>query len=383
VATDENDISRLQTEVQALRGTVGRLEQRVHALEAEGRATPVLKPAPQSSVESRFGLKILNRVGALTLAIGIIFFFKYAVDLSWMGPKSNVALGILAGCALLAASAWLNLREQRLFAQGIAGCGLATLYISIYAAFFFYKLIPQPAAFIALLAICAFAVRFSLRDRTAVIAALGFLGGMLTPLLLHGGGAGSWLDLPYLFVIDATCVVIAMRQRWPVLIPLMGTSAITFVWLMVDASHRGWFAWFGFALAALHLWGAMRKERSSPVHDVLYFTGHGCFALAALSALEVLIRYAVSAGDQGSVLSELGSVFLGVYGVAALVYGVTKKSPANRTLGLVLLGLVIAKLYVWDVWFLERLYRMTAFIALGVLLLGASYAYSRWRSKPG
>jgi uncharacterized membrane protein len=98
--------------------------------------------------------------------------------------------------------------------------------------------------------------------------------------------------------------------------------------------------------------------------------------------MQIWTTYAVSAADQGSVLSELSSFFLGVYGVAVLIFGVARKSATNRTLGLVLLGLVIAKLYIWDVWFLERLYRMTAFIALGILLLGASYAYSLWRSKP-
>lgn len=318
MAVEEDEIGRLQAEVQALRSQVSHLELRVGALEGQPRAASASTPSARSVVESRVGLKILNRVGALTLAIGILFFFKYAVDLSWMGPKLNVSLGILAGCGLLAASAYLNRRGQKLFAQGIAGCGLATLYISIYAAFFFYKLIPKPAAFLALLGICAFAIRFSLRDRTAVLAAFGFLGGMLTLLLLHGSGTASWLDLPYLFVIDLTCVVIAMRQRWPVLIPLMGTSAIIFAWMMVGASHRGWFAWFGFALAALHIAGALWKERSGPVHDVLYFTGHGCFALAVLRALDVLVRYAVSVGNQESVFSELGSVFLGVYGVATL-----------------------------------------------------------------
>jgi uncharacterized membrane protein len=188
--------------------------------------------------------------------------------------------------------------------------------------------------------------------------------------------------LPYLFLIDLTCVVIAMRQQWPLLIPLMGTSAMAFAWMLVDARHLGWFAWFALAMAALHIGGAFRTERSGLVHDILYFTGHGCFALSVLSALEIWTTHAVSAADQGSVLSELGSFFLGVYGVAALIYGVARKSATNRTLGLVLLGLVIAKLYIWDVWFLVRLYRMTAFIALGILLLGASYTYSRWRAKP-
>jgi uncharacterized membrane protein len=166
------------------------------------------------------------------------------------------------------------------------------------------------------------------------------------------------------------------------LIPLMGASAMAFAWILVDARHPGWFAWFGLAMTVLHIGGAFRTERSGLLHDTLYFTGHGCFALSVLSAMQIWTTHAISAADQGSVLSELSSFFLGVYGVAVLIYGVARKSATNRTLGLVLLGLVIAKLYIWDVWFLERLYRMTAFIALGILLLGASYAYSLWRSKP-
>ena len=62
-------------------------------------------------------------------------------------------------------------------------------------------------------------------------------------------------------------------------------------------------------------------------------------------------------------------------------YGVLRRSSVNRVLGLVLLGFVIAKLYVWDIWFLTRFYRITAFLALGVLLLVASYIYSRFKLR--
>ena len=48
-------------------------------------------------------------------------------------------------------------------------------------------------------------------------------------------------------------------------------------------------------------------------------------------------------------------------------------------LGLALVALVIAKLYLLDVWVLGRLFRITAFLALGVLLLALSYLYSRLR----
>lgn len=388
---DDDERRRLQLEVQTLRYQVARLERRIDALESAGRAAaapqsnlaPPVAVSSRADVESRFGLTVINRVGALTLVIGIIFFFKYAVDLSWIGPAENVGLGVLVGVALLGISAWLHHREQRVFSQGIAGCGLATLYISVYAAFSYYKLIGEPAAFVALLGVCACAIFLSLRYRTAAIAALGFLGGLLTPVLLHGSEADLWFDLPYLFLIDLTCIVIAIRQRWPVLVPLIGISTMAFAWIPVNAKHPEWFAWFALAMAALHMAAAIGKERRGSVRDVVYFTGHGCFALSVLSAMGLWTEHAVAPVDQGSVLSELGSFFLGIYGVGALIYGVARKSPTNRTLGLVLLGLVISKLYVWDVWFLVRLYRMTAFIALGVLLLGASYAYSRWRSRLG
>jgi uncharacterized membrane protein len=48
-----------------------------------------------------------------------------------------------------------------------------------------------------------------------------------------------------------------------------------------------------------------------------------------------------------------------------------------------LLAAVIVKLYVYDVWLLTRFYRIGAFVALGVLLLAASYLYSRFKSRTG
>jgi uncharacterized membrane protein len=48
-------------------------------------------------------------------------------------------------------------------------------------------------------------------------------------------------------------------------------------------------------------------------------------------------------------------------------------------LGLGLLGAVIAKLYLSDVWQLGRVFRITAFLALGALLLAVSYLYSRFK----
>ena len=53
----------------------------------------------------------------------------------------------------------------------------------------------------------------------------------------------------------------------------------------------------------------------------------------------------------------------------------------NRVLGLGLIGLVVAKLYLYDVWLLVRIYRIAAFAVLGALLLITSYLYSRYKEK--
>jgi uncharacterized membrane protein len=70
---------------------------------------------------------------------------------------------------------------------------------------------------------------------------------------------------------------------------------------------------------------------------------------------------------------------MALYAVLLVVIGVSYRSVLDRILGLGLIGLVVVKLYLYDVWEAGRLFRMAAFIALGVLLLLTSYLYSRFR----
>jgi uncharacterized membrane protein len=70
---------------------------------------------------------------------------------------------------------------------------------------------------------------------------------------------------------------------------------------------------------------------------------------------------------------------MAVYASALVVAGVALRSALNRILGLGLFALVIMKLYLLDVWSLSRGFRITAFLALGGLLLLVSYLYSRYK----
>jgi uncharacterized membrane protein len=83
--------------------------------------------------------------------------------------------------------------------------------------------------------------------------------------------------------------------------------------------------------------------------------------------------------DIANVESTGISILMAVYASALVVGGVALRSALNRILGLGLFGLVILKLYLLDVWSLSHGFRITAFLALGGMLLLVSYLYSRFK----
>ena len=185
----------------------------------------------------------------------------------------------------------------------------------------------------------------------------------------------------YLFLLDLTCIAIAITQAWALLIPGIGTAALLAGSFLLDVPGTDRFAVFAFALTALHMVAAARRPGERSLNEALYLTGTGCLIVGILKELQLWISRNVAQEHRGSVMSELGSVFLCLYAIGTLSFGLARGSAVNRSLGLGLLGLVMVKLYFWDVWFLERIYRTTAFVALGLLLLTASWIYSRSKQR--
>lgn len=135
------------------------------------------QPPPAPALETRIGLNWINIIGVVTLIFGAAFFFKYAVDNNWVGPGARVALGIIAAMASLFFGDRLWRRGQKIFGQGITGLGLALLYLSFWAAFAVYNLLPQPVSFLLMVLTTAASVVFAMRYESQVIAVLGMLAG--------------------------------------------------------------------------------------------------------------------------------------------------------------------------------------------------------------
>jgi uncharacterized membrane protein len=83
------------------------------------------------------------------------------------------------------------------------------------------------------------------------------------------------------------------------------------------------------------------------------------------------------ASDPGQTAQLLLSAFWSLTGLATIVYGLVRAQRAVRMAGLALLGLAVAKVFVFDLSQLDSIYRVLSFLALGLLLLAGAFAYQR------
>lgn len=103
------------------------------------------------------------------------------------------------------------------------------------------------------------------------------------------------------------------------------------------------------------------------------------FALIALS-LELWDHFGSHAGlgiDSGLAQHLALSLLWTAYASGLIALGVKRESALLRWQALVLFGLVVFKVFIYDSSFLERFYRIVSFFILGLVLLTVSFLYQR------
>lgn len=203
---------------------------------------PVGHSRTREEWEILIGGNLFNRIGAVALVIAIALFLKYAFDNGWIHPSpvSKVVSGLLIGIALL----WGGARSHRhglvIFAQGIIGAGIGALYLSVYASYAFFHLVPITLAIPAMFVVTLVTFWQAYRYDSPVIAILGWIGGFLTPIILRplvesqlaANGAGICM---YLFVFNIGILTLQLRKdRWKMLEPLAlgSTYLLYFIWFV-------------------------------------------------------------------------------------------------------------------------------------------------------
>lgn len=197
---------------------------------------PTLTSRGTSEMESKIGAHWLNRIGIAALLVGVAYFLKLAFQNGWIGPAGRIAIGLVAGIAVVAWSERFRSRGYQYFSIGLKAVGIGTLYLSLWAAFQLYHLIPGSVASIAMMVVTASGIAMALTQNEEILAALALVGGFVTPLLLSTGENRELQLFSYVALLDLASVVLAVQRPWRRLLVLSFVGTLFF--------YTGWYSEF-------------------------------------------------------------------------------------------------------------------------------------------
>jgi uncharacterized membrane protein len=199
--------------------------------------------ADDRSLESRIGSQWFNRVGILAVLIGMAWFLKLAIDNHWIGPLGRVLIGLLAGAGLIAWSERFRSKGYAAFSYSLKALGSGVLYLSLWASFSLFHLLPAGAAFAAMVLVTAFNGWMAWVQDAELLALYSIVGGLATPLLVATGGNHEVALFSYLLLLDITVMVLGVLRPWSRLLfmAFCGTAAIACGWWFSDytVAERG------------------------------------------------------------------------------------------------------------------------------------------------
>ena len=128
------------------------------------------------------------KIGVLVLFVGVAAALRYAAAQGYFTMPIEVRLALIAAGGLTALVFGWREREQRpAFGLSLQGGALGVLLLTIFAAYGKYHLMPPLAAFALVVVLTAGAALLAVLQDAIALAALGFLGGYLAPVLISTG----------------------------------------------------------------------------------------------------------------------------------------------------------------------------------------------------
>jgi uncharacterized membrane protein len=233
-------VERIEAELaRARRGTAqqaSRSPSRTGEVEPQAEAPPSIQGVArlsaahtraQPSLEARIGSQLFNRVGIIALLVGAAWFLKFAIDRHWIGPLARVLIGAASGALIISGSEWFRSRGYRAFSYSLKALGTGILYLSLWAAYSLFALIPASAALIAMILVTASNAWLSWRQNSEVLAFYAAIGGLLTPLLLWSSESRELTLFSYLLLLDlAVLAQVALRPWSRLLLAAFAGTAI-------------------------------------------------------------------------------------------------------------------------------------------------------------
>lgn len=417
----------LQAELDSLRKSLGNeIKERPIALKDKDAVSSSGHSQNTLGIENFIGLKLMHLVGIVVLVTGISIGVKYAIDKKLISESVRILLAYAAGVLLFILS--VRLKKNYLFFSAILFSGsMASVYFTTYAAFVYYQFLPMVVAFLLMIALTVYTIIKAIGYDRKEIAIIGMIGAYAIPFLISTNSERVDLFFSYILLINTGVVFLSFKKGWK----LMGYFALLITWIL----FIGW-AFFkytplqqGVAIVFMILFyilflinavifrirnnnelacgeiqqviinntalyiaaiivfgnGSINAELATTTGCMFLLTGVLAFMSSRILSSEIVLQRLLT--WQSLLLLLLFILFQWdgltvtllwvAVSVILFVWGIVTQKPWARLASVLLMGITLIKLLVFDSGKFSTIQKISCYIIIGILLLLFSFYYQR------
>lgn len=308
------------------------------------------------------------KVGAVVLLVGLGLLIREAGRRGIFTLTIEVRLIAVAVFALiLLALGWRQRRRRPIYGLSLQGVAIAGLYLTTYAAFQVYGLVPAAAAAAAVIVTTVGAGTLAVTQDARILAVLGIIGGFLAPVLSSSHPDDYVWVFSFYVVLSLAIAGVAWFKTWPSL-NLLGLAfnfGIATFWLLERFEEQDWPTLLPFIAAFVLIYMALPVL--SAVREPSRITGLPTAPLVFGTPFLglVLARLVVGHTDRGVAASAL--VLLGLH---LVLHAVARRlGPESRELAAAYAGLSVAFAAIAVPLWLDAYFMAIAWSVQGALML--------------
>lgn len=158
------------------------------------------------------------KIGVLVLFVGVAAALRYAVAQGYFTLPIEVRLALIAAGGVAALVFGWRERERRpAFGLSLQGGALGVLLLTVFSAYRMWNLLPPMATFALVVVLVAGAALLAVLQDAVALAALGFVGGYLAPVLISTGSNNPVGLFSYYAVLNAAVFAVSWKRSWRLL----------------------------------------------------------------------------------------------------------------------------------------------------------------------
>jgi uncharacterized membrane protein len=175
--------------------------------------SPPVPAAPNWLIEFFTTGNVVAKVGMVIVFFGVAFLVRYAADRGLL-PVEFRLIAVAAASLVLLGIGWYLRTSKPDYAMVLQGGAVGLLYLTIFAAFRLYGLLPGVLTFTLLVVVVIVSGMLAVLQDSLVLAAIGTSGGFLAPILASTGGGSHVALFSYYAVLNSGVLGIAWFRAW-------------------------------------------------------------------------------------------------------------------------------------------------------------------------